>query len=128
MASNPIMLGLRFLIELAALAAYGYWGWTQNDGILRWILTLSLIIIPAAIWGIFRVPDDPKEAPVAISGPVRFVIEFIFFTAAIGLLAAADQSRTAIIVGIIVVLHYIGSYDRIQWRFSQQFLRTFSIR
>jgi Protein of unknown function (DUF2568) len=28
-------LGLRFLLELGALAAVGYWGWQTADGVFR---------------------------------------------------------------------------------------------
>jgi hypothetical protein len=27
--------GLRFFLELSALAAVAYWGWSEHDGVLR---------------------------------------------------------------------------------------------
>jgi hypothetical protein len=31
MSKNPANLALRFVLELAALAALGYWGWTTHN-------------------------------------------------------------------------------------------------
>lgn len=78
MANNPVNLALRFVLEMAALAALGYWGWTQHSGIARWAWTLGLVIGAAALWGTFRVPDDPGSAPVAVPGIVRLLLEAAF--------------------------------------------------
>ena len=113
MSANPINLLLRFLLELAALFAIGYWGWTRHEGIWVPVLGIGLPLIAAAIWGIFRVPGDPREAPVAVAGPVRLLIEAVFFISAVALLAAANQPAAATVLGVLLVLHYLASYDRV---------------
>ena len=118
MGSHPINLIIRFLLELTALIAMGIWGWKQSDGWLRFILVLGLPIIAAAVWGIFAVPDDPSrsgKAPIAVHGLLRLVIELAFF--GIAILALYDLEYTTIswIIAVIVVIHYIISYDRISW-------------
>lgn len=113
MSNHPLNLALRFALELAALGAMAYWGWTQNDGAWRWIAALGLPLIAAALWGTFRVPNDPREAPIAVPGAIRLLLEAAFFGGAVLLLALADQSRAALIFGVIIVLHYIASYDRV---------------
>lgn len=113
MSNNPINLALRFVLELVALFAIGYWGWTQHTGIVQVLLCLGLPIIAATIWGIFRIPGEPGPAPVAVPGWVRLLLEAVFFGAAVILLAAAQQQTPSIILGIVVVLHYLASYDRI---------------
>lgn len=65
------------------------------------------------LWGVFRVPGDPGDAPVAVPGPVRLLLEAVFFATAVVLLDAAGQSNTALVFGSIVVLHYLASYDRV---------------
>ncbi|MCI0714312.1 MAG: YrdB family protein, partial [Chloroflexi bacterium] len=77
MSKNPLNLALRFFLELAALYAMGYWAWTQNEGLLRIVLTIGLPLVAAAMWGVFRVPGDPKDAPVAIPGWLRLVLEAV---------------------------------------------------
>jgi hypothetical protein len=58
--------GLRFLLELAALASLGYWGFAENDGVLRWVLGIGLPVLAAAVWGTFVSPK--AGLPGACSG------------------------------------------------------------
>lgn len=119
MANNPINLGLRFVLELAGLVAMGYWGWTQHEGIARVLLAVGVPLIAAALWGTFRVDNDPKKAPVKVPGVVRLLLEVAFFGTAVGLLAAASQTTAAIVFGAVVLFHYLISYDRILWLLKQ---------
>lgn len=113
MNDNPINLALRFLLELVALLGYGYWGWTTQTGWKRAVLVIGLPLLAAVIWGTFRVDGDPNEAPVAIAGWARLVLEAVFFGLAVVLLRAAHQPRAALILGAIVLIHYLISYDRV---------------
>jgi hypothetical protein len=119
MANHPLNLGLRFILELLGLYALGYWGWTQHDGLLRFVLAIGLPLLAAVLWGTFRVPNDPGKAPVAVPGIVRLLLEAVYFAAATLALYAAGQQRWALIFGVIVVLHYLLSYDRVL-RFLRQ--------
>lgn len=120
MSQNPLNLILRFILEIAALIAQGYWGWTQHEGIARLLLGIGIPLIFAALWGIFRVPGDPKDAPVAVPGVVRLLLEAAFFGAAVGLLIAANQQSAATLLGILTLVHYVFSYDRIVWLLKQR--------
>ena len=122
MGSNPINLALRFLLELAALSAIGYWGWTQHDGALRFILTIGLPLLAAILWGTFAVPDDPSrsgKAPVPVRGIIRLLLELAFFAIATWLLFDARQLSSGRILGVVVLTHYLISYDRIGWLLKQ---------
>ncbi len=114
MSSNPINLGLRFLLELAGLAAMAYWGWTQHEALAQILWCVGLPLIAAAFWGIFRTSVDPQKPPVEIPGPLRLVFEAIYFGGAVLLLNAAQQPTLALILGVIIVLHYALSYDRVR--------------
>jgi hypothetical protein len=118
MASHPINLALRFLLELAALFSLGYWGWTQNQGVLRFALGIGLPLLAAVLWGTFRVPGDASasgKAPVPTPGPLRLILELAFFGAAVWALYDAGLGTWATALGLLVLLHYIASYDRIAW-------------
>ncbi|MBN2470396.1 MAG: YrdB family protein [Anaerolineae bacterium] len=115
MGWHPLNLALRFVLELVAWGALGYWGWTQHQGVLRWLLAIGLPLLAMAAWGTFRVPGDPKDAPVAVPGLVRLALELVEFGLAAVLLYAAGQQQAAIIFAVIVALHYLASYDRIAW-------------
>jgi hypothetical protein len=113
MSKNPLLLTLMFLLELALLAALAYWGWTQHEGILRVLLAIGLPVGAAVLWGVFRVPGEPGNAPVAVRGLVRLALELGLFALAVILLLAANQTNAALIFGGLVILEYGLSYDRI---------------
>lgn len=120
MGSHPINLALRFLLELAAWASMGYWGWTQHEGLLRGVMAFGLPIVAMALWGTFRVPGDPGDAPVPVPGAVRLALELAEFGLAALLLVAAGRPSWGVGLVILVLLHYVVSYDRIRWLLAQR--------
>ena len=64
-------LALRFALEVCALAALGFWGWSQTEAPWRYVLMLGVPALAAAVWATFTVPDDPSRsgrAPVPVPG------------------------------------------------------------
>jgi hypothetical protein len=119
LGSNPVNLGLRFLLELAALAALGVWGWHTGEGWLRFVLAIGVPLVAAALWGIFRVPNDPGNAVVAVPGVARLGLELVYFSLAVWGLFEAGYTSFAWILGITTGIHYLISYDRIVWLVRQ---------
>ncbi len=116
MSSNPINLALRFLLEIFSLAVTGIWGWKQSDSWGRLVLAIGLPVIVAAIWGTFAVANDPSrsgKAPVPVPGIVRLGIEFLVFGFATWALYSIGSNQLSLMLGALVLLHYIISYDRI---------------
>lgn len=120
MSNNPINLAVRFLLELAALAALGTWGFHMLQGPLRFVIAVIIPVAAAAVWGVFRIPGDPGPAPVATAGPLRLAIEIAYFALACLGLAAAGFTKLAWILGGLVLLHYIVSFDRVRWMVRNQ--------
>lgn len=121
MGSNPINLILRFFLEIASLAAAGMWGWKHGDGLFRYVLAFGIPIVLTIIWGTFAVPNDPSRsgsAPVVTPGLIRLAIEFGFFAFATWCLYDSGLTMLSLTFGIIVLLHYLVSYDRIVWLLS----------
>ena len=122
MGSNPINLMIRFLLELNVLLAMGMWGWKLSDNWLRFILAIAIPVIAMTIWGTFAVPDDPSrsgQALVQVSGVIRLLIEFTFFSVSVWMLNDMGLPKWSLWVGIITVVHYAMSYDRIIWLLTQ---------
>ncbi len=122
MGSHPANLILRFLLELMALGSVGLWGWKQSDNWLRFVLALGIPIVLAVIWGTFAVPNDPSRsgsAPIVTVGFVRLIIEFGFFGFALWTLKDMGWFKLSLIMSIIVLVHYIISYDRVLWLLSK---------
>jgi hypothetical protein len=122
MASHPLNLALRFLLEIAALVAIGYWGFSQHSGIWRFVLGFGGPLIAAAAWATFAVPDDPSrsgKAPVPIPGVLRLVLELSLFAFAVWALYDAGSMMLALTLAAIAIVHYALSYDRIAWLIHQ---------
>ena len=122
MSTHPLNLILRFLLELAALFAMGYWGWTQHQGFSRFLWMIGLPLLFAILWGTFAVPDDPSRsgnAPIPVPGFFRLVLELAIFAVGVWCCFAAGQSTWSWVLMATVLLHYILSYDRIIWLLKQ---------
>lgn len=119
MSSHPINLLVRFALEIAALVALGFWGWATGTGLLRFVLAVGVPLVAAVLWGTFRVPNDPGAAPVAIPGVLRLVLELTFFAAATWALYDAGAIPLGWLLGIVVLVHYVVSYDRVRWLIEQ---------
>jgi hypothetical protein len=121
MATHPINLAIRFLLELSTLSAIGIWGWKQSDSWPKFILAFGLPIVLMTIWGTFAVPDDPSRsgsAPVVTPGIIRLTIELFFFAAGVWALYDMESTNLSLIMAIVVVVHYAVSYERVQWLFQ----------
>lgn len=115
---HPLSLALRFLLEVAALVALGYWGWRQAAGPWSYLPGILVPLAAAAMWGTFRVPGDASasgEALVAVPGIVRLTLELAFFGFAVWGLISEGAVAAGLVMAALVVLHYAISFDRIRW-------------
>jgi len=122
MGSHPLNLGLRFILELAALASIGYWGWSASSDWVKYLLVIALPILAAIVWGTFAVPDDPSRsgrAPVPVPGVVRLLLELLTFGLAGWALFTSKTLTLGWAFSVFVILHYSLSFDRIKWLFSR---------
>lgn len=122
MSTNPINLGVRFVLEMASLFILGSWGWQQAEGFLRYVLAIGIPMFAASLWGVFAVPHDPSRsgrAPVPTPGFLRLLLEIAFFGSAIWALSTLVSNLSPLILGGIILLHYGLSYDRILWLLKQ---------
>jgi hypothetical protein len=93
-------LGVRFLLELCALGALGYWGFqTQGGLLLRIALGIGAPLIAAVVWAIFVAP----KASVPVSIPVWLLLQLVIFGAAVTGLAVAGRPTLAWLFALAVV-------------------------
>jgi len=78
----------------------------------KYIPAIGFPVIAAALWGIFRIQNDPKPAPVEIPGILRLLLELGLFGTAVWALYQVGYGTSGLIMAIVVVLHYLVSYDR----------------
>jgi hypothetical protein len=95
---RALVLAVRFLLELAALAALAYAGWRAH-----WLLGIALPVAAAALWGTFVAPKRIVDTPT----PVQLLVEALVFGGAAVALVLADQA----VLGIVLVVVAVG--DRV---------------
>jgi hypothetical protein len=123
MGSHPLNLALRFLLEVAALVAIGYWGFDQHSGFWRFIVGIGGPVVAAAVWATFAVPDDASrsgKAPVPTPGVLRLVLELSLFGFAVWALYDAGSPMLALLLAGTTIVHYALSYDRVIWLIRQK--------
>jgi hypothetical protein len=100
-------LALRFLLELCALGALGYWGFKTGSGMIAKLgLGIGAPLLAAVVWGVFVSP----QAPVALPGPVVLVFQVVIFGLAAAGLAATGHRTLALLFVAIVVINAILMY------------------
>lgn len=93
-------LGLRFFLELCALAALGYWGWRTGSTTLAKVgLAASGVIATAVVWGTFVAPN----ANVSVPGPLHVLLQVLVFGAAAGALYTLHRPTMASVFAITVI-------------------------
>lgn len=113
MSRNPFNLLLRFLLEVAALVVMGRWAWGLLPGWAGALPGLGVPLVAAAAWGIFRVPNDGGPPVVPVPGPVRLLLEAVYFGAATWMALHTGDGSWGIRLGAAVALHYGLSMDRV---------------
>ena len=116
-------LSLRFLLEIITLVAFGMWAWNVYSGALQLLLTITIPLLVAIVWGTFTVQNDPSrsgKAPIAVSGIIRLVLELVIFISSLWILFYLDYTTFGYIYGTALVIHHIFSYDRILWLIRQK--------
>jgi hypothetical protein len=95
-------LALRFLLELAALVAFGYWGFTTVNGTAgKILLGIGVPIAVAVVWGVFVSP----KALVVLPSPAKIVLGLLILELAAGALLLAGQPAVGIAFGVIVLFN-----------------------
>lgn len=86
-------LGVLFLIELGALAAVGYWGFTRDVSTpLGWLLGLGGPAVLVVLWALF----GSQKARYKTRGAVRVGFEVVWFGSGVAALWAAGATGWAI--------------------------------
>ncbi len=104
MALKTINLSVAFLLELAMLAAFAYWGLQTDASLpLRIVLGIGAPLLAALIWGRFMAPRSTTK----LSGWPYYLLKLILFGLAAIALAIAGQSTLAVVFAVIAVINQL---------------------
>jgi hypothetical protein len=92
-------LALKFLLELAAVAALAYWGTTIDGGLVGVLIAIAAATTTIAMWGRFAAPRSEHR----LATPYRVPFEItVFALAALALLDAGQIAPAVILVTLAV--------------------------
>ncbi len=102
-----INLALSFLLELAMLVAFGYWGFnTGSSTIVHWILGLGVPVVAIVIWSVFNAPLSKRR----LTRTPRIILEVVMFSLGALVLAVVGQTTWAAIFAVFIVVNQILIY------------------
>jgi hypothetical protein len=94
----------RFLLEIGALGALGYWGFrTGESRLTRIALGVGAPLTAAVVWGAFASPN----APVQLAPPARIALQTAVFGGSAAALADAGHPRWAVGFATAVVVNTV---------------------
>jgi hypothetical protein len=96
-------LALAFILELAALAALGYWGHcTGSSTFTSLLLGIGIPLIAAILWGLFAAPRARYPNP-----HLKIAIKALVFGTAFFALIDKDQNGLAIMFGALAIGNFL---------------------
>jgi len=97
-------LALRFLLELCALAALGYWGFKTGESVVAKVgLGIGAPLLAAVVWGTFLAP----RATIPMTGLLGLVLELVVFGLAAAALYSAGRPTLAWVLMLVFVINRV---------------------
>ncbi len=104
---KPINLVLTFLLELALLVAFGYWGFQAGSSTLvKILLGIGLPLLVALIWGIFMAPKSARR----LQGGAYLALKALLFGLGVAALMAAGRTALGVVFAVVVVINTVLLY------------------
>jgi hypothetical protein len=109
---RSLNLAVAFLVEIAALVAFAWWGFQLSAaGWVRVLVGIGLPLVTAVVWGLVLSPRARFKPPTA----TKLVLKAIVFGAATAAIIASGGLVLGIVFAVIVVantaLIRIGNLD-----------------
>jgi hypothetical protein len=104
---KSINLALAFLLELALLAAFAYWGFQSGNSTLeKFLLGIGLPLLVALIWGTFMAPNSARR----LQGGAYLALKALLFGLGVAALMAAGRTTLGVAFAVVVVINTILLY------------------
>ena len=108
---RPANLALKFLLELAAFAAFAYWGATTGDGAVPVVLAIAAPLVAIGLWATWAAPKSGRR----LGTPARIPFELGIFALAVVALLAAGATVAAIVLAALVAVNALLLTRFDQW-------------
>ena len=109
---KSINAGLAFLLELAILAAFGYWGFQGEKSIwLKWGLGIGAPLVVAVLWGLLLAPRANRR----LNSQWGIFLSLGLFCLAAFAVYQTNHPALAITLAVIAIINRILTYLWRQW-------------
>src|SRR4051794_4394015 len=104
-------LALKFLLEVAAFAAFAYWGASTGGGATSVALAIAAPAVAIGLWAVLAAPRSARRLPTR----PRIAFEASVFGLAVVALFTAGAAVAAILLGVLSVASFalLARFD--QW-------------
>lgn len=100
-AVQSLTLAVRFLVEVAALVAYAWWGWTLPASLqVRLLAAIGTPVVAAVVWGLLAAP----KAPVHLAPALVVAVQVVVLGGGVAALASAGRTTLAVILGVVALV------------------------
>lgn len=104
---HGFFLLLVFLSEVAAIIAYGYWGFQfHSSAWIKWVLGIGIPVVVIVVWGLLLSPKASVQIPQAL----RIGMKAVVFGLAAAALYMAGRPRLALLFGLCVLVSHAMDY------------------
>lgn len=94
-------LGVAFLLEVVALIAFAFWGWTVGThDVTRLLLMIAVPVAAAYVWGAFLSPKPEFQLPLAV---VAFAQLAFFVLAVLALWGSGHRVASLVTAAVLVI-------------------------
>ena len=102
--------GLAFVLELAALAALAWWGFTVGGNVIvHVVLGLGTPVAAMVLWGMFAAP----RARFKVALPLVLLVKAVVFGAGALALYGVDRPALAVAFAVVALLNTaLATHDR----------------
>ncbi len=109
--SRALSLGLKFVVELAAFAAFAYWGAGVGDGVVSVAIAIAAPALAIVAWGLFAAPRSQRR----LGNAPRVAFELSVFGLAVVALFVAGADTAAVVLAVLVVTSVVLLSILDQW-------------
>lgn len=100
-----VNLTLAFLLELAMLGAFAYWGFSLPDSLLRWLLGLGVPVVVIFIWARYLAPNSKSR----LRGVWLIATKLVLFGVATVALVSTGQGLLAALFALLAIINLVLS-------------------
>jgi hypothetical protein len=101
---------IKFLIELAAVAAFAYWGASAASGTFAVLLAVAVPAAMVVIWAAFAAPNSARRLRTAVRVPLELTV---FALAALALVGGSSALVLAFALLVLANAALLTLFD--QW-------------